>query len=90
MAQILAYGHVRAGTTVLTVDAAMGMLVGAVAERMAGHGRVLGSKVDELQAGVGVGRAVGEDEAVLRIRLGPSRVLSQGFAPRRGRHHGGH
>ena len=41
MAQILAYGHVRAGSTILTVDAAMGMLVGAVAERMDGNGRVV-------------------------------------------------
>ena len=41
VAQLLAYGNVRASCTVLVVDGAKGLLVGAAAERMAGDGRIV-------------------------------------------------
>ena len=41
VAQILAFGNVFAGGQVLVFDTCMGVVTGAVAERLGGHGRIL-------------------------------------------------
>ena len=41
LAQVLMYGNVHAGAQVLVIDSCMGLLVGAVAERMGCQGRIL-------------------------------------------------
>lgn len=42
LGQILTYGNVYAGAQVLVIDTCMGLIIGAVAERLGGYGRVLG------------------------------------------------
>lgn len=42
LGQILTYGNVYAGAQVLVIDTCMGLVIGAIAERLGGFGRVLG------------------------------------------------
>ena len=41
VAQLLAYGNIRANCKIIVVDGAKGLLVGSVAERIAGEGRLI-------------------------------------------------
>ncbi|XP_064602606.1 tRNA (adenine(58)-N(1))-methyltransferase non-catalytic subunit TRM6-like [Liolophura sinensis] len=41
LSQILTYGNVQAGSTIAVVDSCLGLVLGAVMERMMGHGKVI-------------------------------------------------
>ncbi|CAK4079955.1 unnamed protein product [Aphanomyces euteiches] len=62
--QILSYGNIHAGAQVLVVDTVMGLITGAIAERMLGHGHILAGYEGQ-QASVDTIRRFNFDQATL-------------------------